>query len=397
MRPVALLLAAMAAGPARAAEPWCEGRAPCRVAQRLAAGRDAAGLPLTVLRVALDPRDTGPQPPPADEHCAAYEWWLQRGADARPLVRLCNDGYGAAGVGLDGVSVAPNRFRHSQSGGSAWRNTTTTVLQLAPLRVLSVSTEGTWTAGPDEERCAWDRRTWTGACTWSAAVCDAGGDLPPNPVVRRSAFRRIPAAPLPAEWRDGGWRDGALGTCSADAPYAIRGHPASARLRVVLDTDGTLYAQVDDDALRPEDRLDLWTGEETSYFDQCLDRERKPAQWSVGVLDGRVRPGFGDPEALPDVERAGGGTRVRLRIHLPGVAGSLAVAYADTDGPGPERLIATSDLRPGDLSSLGRPYRLVPGLESCVVEDGRLQVRDDWRPPATGPVLGPDGSPRLAH
>jgi hypothetical protein len=64
------------------------------------------------------------------------EYWLL-GAKPLQLLALCNDGYGAAGVGEDDVSFANNRMTHQQVGGSADRWSNTTVYSLSPFRAIS--------------------------------------------------------------------------------------------------------------------------------------------------------------------------------------------------------------------------------------------------------------------
>jgi hypothetical protein len=64
------------------------------------------------------------------------EYWLL-GAKPVQVLALCNDGYGAAGVGEDTVTFASNRMTHQQEGGSAWRWSNTTVYSLSPFRALS--------------------------------------------------------------------------------------------------------------------------------------------------------------------------------------------------------------------------------------------------------------------
>jgi hypothetical protein len=398
MHPALPLLALLAAPPAD----LCAGRPRCRVAQELPAGKDAAGRPLTVVRLALDARDTASDPPDADlDRCVPYEWWLRRGAESRALLRLCNDGYGAAGVGEDAVDVAPNRFTHVQHGGSSWRWTTTRVLQLAPLRPVSEATEGAWTLGLNEESCGWDRTTWKGTCNWTAPRCDAdgnpvGGDDAAGPAY---AFRRLPAPALPAGWRSEGWRAAALGTCAAEADYAVHGAPApaDARLRVVAGPEDELYVEVEDDVWQKgaknwifDDHVELWAGEGATYMDHCLaDDEHRPVQWGIGLFEPWVRPGFGDPKSLPAVERAVLPGRVRLKIRLPSHAEGVTVVYSDSDdGRTQERLIATSALRHGDGASLGRRLPIPSDDALCVVRNGRLDFDDVWKAPATGAVLG---------
>lgn len=64
------------------------------------------------------------------------EYWML-GAKPLKLLALCNDGYGAAGMGEDTVTFGNNRMEAQQSGGSAWRWSNTTVYSLSPFRVLS--------------------------------------------------------------------------------------------------------------------------------------------------------------------------------------------------------------------------------------------------------------------
>ena len=64
------------------------------------------------------------------------EYWLL-GAKPVQILALCNDGYGAAGVGEDTVTFAPNRMTHEQEGGSADRWSNTTVYSLSPFRAIS--------------------------------------------------------------------------------------------------------------------------------------------------------------------------------------------------------------------------------------------------------------------
>ncbi len=74
-----------------------------------------------------------------DKKDGGTEYWLL-GAKPVQILALCNDGYGAAGVGEDTVTFANNRMTHDQNGGSAWRWSNTTVYSLSPFR--AVSTDG---------------------------------------------------------------------------------------------------------------------------------------------------------------------------------------------------------------------------------------------------------------
>ncbi len=70
-------------------------------------------------------------------HDGGVEYWLIEGDKApRLLLALCNDGYGAAGVGYDEVHIATNRFTHIQDGGSNDRWEDIAVVSLSPQRTL---------------------------------------------------------------------------------------------------------------------------------------------------------------------------------------------------------------------------------------------------------------------
>jgi hypothetical protein len=83
-----------------------------------------------------------------DKKDGGTEYWLL-GAKPLKLLALCNDGYGAAGMGQDDVSFGNNRMTHMQNGGSNWRWSNTTVYSLVPLRALSTDGCSFNDTGPD--------------------------------------------------------------------------------------------------------------------------------------------------------------------------------------------------------------------------------------------------------
>jgi hypothetical protein len=113
--------AATAAPPAAGADP-CAGRAPCAVA-----ARHPAGGRLEVVQLEL-----GPDP---ERGCPQVVWGRLGDGPPLRLLALCNDGYGASGVGEDSVEVKPGELIHSQYGGSAWRWSTTRRIGLSPHRL----------------------------------------------------------------------------------------------------------------------------------------------------------------------------------------------------------------------------------------------------------------------
>lgn len=103
------------------------------------------------------------------------EYWLL-GAKPLQLLALCNDGYGAAGVGEDIVTFSSNRMIAEQSGGSAWRWSNTTVYSLVPFRPLS-----------------------TDGCSYN----DLGSDTGTETVTDEVKFRAVVIAKNPsAQWGD---------------------------------------------------------------------------------------------------------------------------------------------------------------------------------------------------
>jgi hypothetical protein len=138
---VALLAtAALAAAPSLAPEQKaaiCGKRASCTIAAaHLAGDAQVAEVHFALKDRPSDAPDDGCGGPASDKHDGGIEYWLL-GARPAKVLALCNDGYGAAGVGEDAVSFAPNRMTHVQSGGSNWRWTNTDIFSLSPFRLLT--------------------------------------------------------------------------------------------------------------------------------------------------------------------------------------------------------------------------------------------------------------------
>ncbi len=74
--------------------------------------------------------------PDSEKKDGGVEYWLLAAKPALVL-KLCNDGYGAAGVGEDEVRFADNRMIHHQEGGSNWRWWNTDTISLSPFRTLN--------------------------------------------------------------------------------------------------------------------------------------------------------------------------------------------------------------------------------------------------------------------
>lgn len=131
-----ILLASVAPAPAadiNAAQlaTICGQRSGCDVVGTHDAGKTTDGEPRLVVELRLglaDKPDDAPDDAP-DDGCrndsgrdGGTEYWIFNGKEPPiRLLDLCNDGYGASGVGEDQVEIENNRLTHTQYGGSSWR------------------------------------------------------------------------------------------------------------------------------------------------------------------------------------------------------------------------------------------------------------------------------------
>ena len=351
----------------------------CTVVGAHAAGRTPSG-PLQVVEVAL----TTPADPDGGEPCPRTTWW-RTGGGLPPvqLLAICNDGYGASGVGEDTIRVSDNTLSLSRYGGSAWRWSESFTVQLAPLAVLESSTGSFHAAAPDHESThTADLRAGVWRSGWTHPEC-AG-----------HAYLRVPVAPaVPAP-------DVPLGTCSARASadgsegFVAFGRPSSARdgrLAVAMVGDSTLVIDVWDDIVVAEagswvhaDHLEIWLGAQgpDQSMDWDCDASGGPAmQWAVDWA-GRVHPGAGASGPAPTAVVTPMGGRHRVVVTLPGTTAppALTVVFSDADPQGPtprqERLVATSPVSLRAPHRLGSPVSLRSA--TCAVaatpEGPRLQL-----------------------
>ena len=123
----------------------CGKRSTCTIAAVRNAGNGIGGVKLAIAEARLGLADKVDSAP--DDGCrndagdgdggGGHEFWLvQSDAAPRLLLSLCNDGYGAAGVGEDKVTVVPNGLVLREIGGSAWRWDNTTKIRLSPLAIV---------------------------------------------------------------------------------------------------------------------------------------------------------------------------------------------------------------------------------------------------------------------
>jgi hypothetical protein len=413
----------------------CQTRKTCAIAPSLHnAGSSAAG-PLSVAELHFGLADKPDDAP--DEGCIAgdyetrdggVEYWLLEGSELpRLLLRLCNDGYGAAGVGEDEVTVAENRFVHHQYGGSASRWEETTTETLSPLRLVNVRSCSFHTLIPgsgelsdidpaariarsvavatdpakaeeesDENGAEVDCPDWPETAAFTPTPTTgliAGYDLPIHIVAGDSID-------LPAD-------DWSLGDCGFTMAtdgrngFIVFGQPAAAtdvaEITALALAENELVLQVYDPTAaaataaaagkswvhRPH--VELWLAPD-------WDRETNPPAdenlRQVGInLDGNVYAAKGGKDTLPKVARwqakdAAGQSVTVLRLSwaensYPFLAG-LGLVYSQAGGGKQLRLVANTGIvknRPLYLPRLVDPGRsLGDRTTACQLRDGVLMA-----------------------
>lgn len=407
-----LLLAA----PARAdVTADCTTGSGCRVAQETAAGQGHDGEDLSVVELVYDMPPLGSDYEGFECRDGFRQFWVRSAGQESLLLELCNDGYGASGVGEDVVDIGYNALTHSQSGGSSWRWGEVTTYQLSPIAVLNESWDGFWTFGPNYETGQWD---WTdyskGADEWWSPFCDADGNPPesedlslPEGAVPQHALLipQLPEGAVPANMLDAslgncsltlstetgqGWIvHGDAGEAAADAAwmrllaYEPNRLAVSVRLPKVL-TGGKTWLS--------DDHIEIWQAPTLSYYDACLDPKAGAHQWAVRLSDGAVFAAAGDPATLPKVLArhstldTRGGVIVTTHLELAEPIENLTVVLSRGDGKSKQRwLLSSSELQFGKPWSLGRTYAIPEDAASCAVGEGRLDVTRWYRPMAGQP------------
>jgi len=327
-------------------------------------------------------REAIPYDPRLGRLCREHSFflaWVGDGGEVRwrkPLVQMCNDGYGARGVGEDSVVIANERLTHAQRGGSNWYWSTSKTLDVSPrgVRVLRESSGSGFVMADDVyTHSEWDATTLAGVTRWASPTCGEGeeGDA------KEYVFQPIPMATLPDLYRSGQWRTYSNRWCATEVDAAgakhkgfvisgTKGDPKDARMSVVMANAKEIYVEVEDDrwvartkSRTYADHLELWWhSEATRAPARCLDAPSvEPVRWLVH-LDGRVRRVSGAKMPSPKVEVVRPGRSkdgmARFKIRLPKEPGSLTVVYSDSDdGSSSERRIATSRLDAKDARTLG--------------------------------------------
>ncbi|MFT3711350.1 MAG: hypothetical protein QM817_27270 [Archangium sp.] len=309
------------------------------------------------------------------------EWWFV-GADGagQLLLSVCNDGYGASGVGEDDINIDATTFKHSRYGGSAWRWTSDTTLGLSPLRVVSEHSQSFHATMPNfTSETSWNWDAFSGESSADVPPCNEQGE--PNTEADPVTFkaRLIPSVQTPAAFLSGGWKATSLGTCSAPASFVTFGKQTGANdasLKAVL-SGNELFVEVRDDVFVETaakwtlaDHVELWLANESDPWSACATK-KAGEQWGL-ALDGSVNAGFGSPKPLK-VEVAKSEGVVRFHVTLLAAPNQISVVYSDTDdGKKQKALLATSALKFAAVSSFGATRNVQPRDAVCEVVDGAL-------------------------
>lgn len=400
----------------------CAGRGPdCRIVRITGAGNAADGVPLTVAEIALALADK-PADAPDDgcrsaegPHDGGREYWLIEGEQApRKLFALCNDGYGASGVGEDTVTIAGNRLTHTRSGGSAWRWSEERSAQLRPPQLLETdSCSFSSVQAASGRRTRIEHPALRVRLAVMAAADDAqaealGIGCPPaatdwNPQPAPGVLVGLALPLVPAE-AGGVLANGQqLGSCALalagnGAPgYLVHGRPdpqRHAELRVLAGGPDTLYVQILDPerpAPKPatswvhRDHLELWLAPERNP-DASEDPRPDAAQLvQLGITpDGKTFAGLGKPP-LPKVERWDAKDAqerplsvLKLVWPQPVLAGGALLVYSQADNDRQSRLLATAGLVKNRPQLLPAPQR--PAVR-CKLVDGALDAGADGGDP----------------
>ena len=368
--------------------PPCEGEASCRVVSRTPAGHDASGVELFVVETEGARYSLDSQQPTTNEDeaaCLLREFWLEKRARWELVLTLCNDGYGASGVGDDQVEVRDNRLVHDQMGGSAWRWGTTNEWQLSPRQLLRVSEDGYWAVGRNAEERRLDYTTFRGRVSWYSPVCghedeELPDDIGTVPAGHERSYVMLPLVAMDSRFDPATTALGACATTldgSDEGGFLLGGEPgraSDASVEIVAIGMTEVVVVVHDDVLvRGSDVLTIaWSDTMPSYYEHCLDDTIGYATVVFDAATGAVVHGDAAPIAAT-TGTAPNGRFFRFRLTEESAGGGLTVAYTDADAGGAvERTFASSPLREGDVWSLGARAFETNGRTECVVRGGSL-------------------------
>ena len=415
----------------------CGQRPGCKVTRMTEAGKDGEGKALAVVELHLALADRPAEAPEegclsssdSDERDGGIEYWLIRAGEAPVrLMSLCNDGYGAAGVGEDEVTIGNNRLIHDQSGGSAWRWEEIVTYSLSPYRELTERTCSFHTLTPnsgmildlDMRRLQARSLGWAGTTDLASSPgqeSDEEGEMGcpdwPKSLDRKfvvqptadSVAAYVVPAPL-GSTADPLAQGTALGDCSLELStdgkngFLVFGNPADktamADIRVIAQGYNELILQLYDPTAAKEieaakgkswihaPHFEIWTAVEA----QDADGNPSTDLFQLGLgLDGKLYPGAGKPADPPTIERWSAtddqGRSVQLmRLHWEdqwAFVSGLGVVYSQPENGKQARLISTTGIvknRPLFLPTVWahQPEDSGQGGAHCAIDDKVLML-----------------------
>lgn len=372
---------------------FCAGQTePCRIVESRDAGTNGEGIRLRIHEVLID------NPVEAQEDyfaCrpGARAFWLEWVDTQKPpvlLMQLCNDGYGASGVGEDTITVNSNEMIWGQMGGSAWRWDMTYALQLDPFRVRSERSCGWHALSPEWSARQWNWESFAGSGAHHNMTCTPDGapletDFQIGDCSEVSDAGSYVLVPKLAAFPEGEF---ALGSCSAliDSAgingYVVHGSAgdaSDASMRVVQAGDGSFVIEVTDDhfvdaasSWVKADHLQFWMSGGGSGV--CGNLDPPPLQFAI-LRDGSILQANGASVPLPEVTATNRDGIWQVRLTLSGPPGYFTFVYSDSDdAKSQERLIATSTFRYGKAETMGDAYYVDAAGGACEIRDGRLEA-----------------------
>jgi hypothetical protein len=264
-------------------------------------------------------------------------WLIAGGAAPKRILALCNDGYGAAGMGEDMIEVHPNLITWGQSGGSSWRWLSTRQIRLMPLAVVKEFDCSFHNVAPGTGTVTEiDRETLQARSVGAAAGhkfseddemgCPdwPGGDaaLPAGPDYAGGYAIPFPNAGPTDDGK--GFPEGTvLADCALElatdglSGFMVHGKPideGAAILRAIKESDSSLLIQVFDPTAAAElksgkakswvgqPHIEVWVGEMGNPEDNDGPNGENYIyrQFAIG-LDGKTYPGVNAFEPLPTV------------------------------------------------------------------------------------------------
>lgn len=335
------------------------------------------------------------------------------GGESQLLLTLCNDGYGASGVGDDKIEIGENSLIHTQAGGSAWRWAITETYSISPFAVRQEVASGFWALGPNYDQATWDWTDWSqGRVEWWSPSCLADGSLPEadeepgaDEVYRSVLIPQLAAGLLPA-----GAVGAELGSCAttvtaaSEEGYVIHGSAAEAQadgvwMKLLAADPNLLFVTLRTSDIRSggkswlsDDHLEIWQAPLIGFSDHCIPQDTPALQWGIRLSDGAVFAAAGKPKGMPSVlaqdsrPDGEGGLIINMTIQLAEPAENMTVIFSKGDGASKQLwMLSSSKLTFGKPQTVGQTYRIREEAQvACSLGDKGLEL-DSLQGRSTGP------------